>query len=168
VLESRGTVGVAEPVVGSIELTIAVGNFQTLPDNTWVNVWFDLDSDPETGEGGDEALVRYLRMAASLSMCGTVRSSWTARPRPLPRASLPGHSHCRCRRASWAPRRVSGSSSSALAAGRLRTRSSLPPTTRRTAGGPRSSGQRRLLFPMERFVRSGGKSVTARFSFRVR
>lgn len=54
------SVGVAEPVMGSIELTIAVGNFQTLPDNSWVNVWFDLDSDPETGDGGDEALVRYL------------------------------------------------------------------------------------------------------------
>lgn len=54
------SVGVAERVVGSIELTIAVGNYQTLPDNSWVNVWFDLDSDPETGDDGDEALVRYL------------------------------------------------------------------------------------------------------------
>ena len=27
--------------------------------NSWVNLWFDVDSDPRTGDGGDEALVRY-------------------------------------------------------------------------------------------------------------
>ena len=54
------SVTVAEPVAGSLQITIAVGNFQALPDNSWVNVWFDLDSNGGTGDGGDEALVRYL------------------------------------------------------------------------------------------------------------
>ncbi len=34
------------------------GNYQTLPVNSWVNLWFDLDSDPSTGDDGDEGLVR--------------------------------------------------------------------------------------------------------------
>lgn len=54
------SVTVSEPVVGSLQITIVVGNFQSLPTNSWINVWFDLDSDPRTGDGGDEALVRYL------------------------------------------------------------------------------------------------------------
>ena len=36
-----------------------VGNYQSLPAASWVNLWFDLDSDQETGAAGDEALVRY-------------------------------------------------------------------------------------------------------------
>jgi hypothetical protein len=51
---------VAEPVAGSLRITVTVANFPTLPTNSWVNVWFDLDSNPTTGDGGDEALVRYL------------------------------------------------------------------------------------------------------------
>jgi hypothetical protein len=54
------SVTVAEPVAGSLQITVSVGNFQSLPTNSWVNIWFDLDSDPMTGESGDEALVRYL------------------------------------------------------------------------------------------------------------
>ena len=54
------SVTVAEPVAGSLQITVSVGNFQSLPANSWVNIWFDLDSDPRTGESGDEALVRYL------------------------------------------------------------------------------------------------------------
>lgn len=53
------SVTVAEPVAGSLQITVAVGNFQVLPENSWLNLWFDLDSDPNTGDGGDEALVRY-------------------------------------------------------------------------------------------------------------
>ena len=53
------SVTVAEPVAGSLQITVAVGNFQSLPENSWLNLWFDLDSDPATGDGGDEALVRY-------------------------------------------------------------------------------------------------------------
>ena len=54
------SVTVAEPVAGSLQITVSVGNFQSLPTNSWVNIWFDLDSDPRTGDSGDEALVRYL------------------------------------------------------------------------------------------------------------
>ena len=35
-------------------------NYQTLPANSWFNLWFDLDSNQQTGDVGDEALVRYL------------------------------------------------------------------------------------------------------------
>jgi len=54
------SVTVAEPVAGSLQITVTVGNFQTLPENSWLNLWFDLDSDADTGDAGDEALVRYL------------------------------------------------------------------------------------------------------------
>ena len=30
-----------------------------LPPNSWFNLWFDLDNNPNTGDDGDEALVRY-------------------------------------------------------------------------------------------------------------
>ena len=49
----------AERVPGTIELRVAVSNFPTLPADSWFNVWLDLDSNPETGSLGDEALVRY-------------------------------------------------------------------------------------------------------------
>lgn len=42
-----------------LAIRVAVGNFQALPDGSWVNVWFDTDSDQQTGDAGDEALVRY-------------------------------------------------------------------------------------------------------------
>ncbi len=54
------SVTVAEPVAGSLQITVSVGNFQSLPTNSWINIWFDLDSDPTSGDSGDEALVRYL------------------------------------------------------------------------------------------------------------
>ena len=42
-----------------LTIKLSVGNFQSLPDDSWVNLWFDLDSDQGTGDAGDEALVRY-------------------------------------------------------------------------------------------------------------
>jgi hypothetical protein len=58
------SVTVAEPVAGSLQTTVSVGNFQSLPTNSWINIWFDFnfdfDFDSRTGESGDEALVRYL------------------------------------------------------------------------------------------------------------
>lgn len=45
---------------GTLTLTVAVGNYQVLPANSWFNIWFDLDSNQDTGDAGDEALVRYL------------------------------------------------------------------------------------------------------------
>jgi hypothetical protein len=54
------SVGVVESPAGTLSVTVSVGNFATLPADSWFNVWFDLDSDQSTGDEGDEALVRYL------------------------------------------------------------------------------------------------------------
>lgn len=43
----------------TVSVAVAVANYQTLPPSTWLNLWFDLDSNPATGDAGDEALVRY-------------------------------------------------------------------------------------------------------------
>jgi hypothetical protein len=43
-----------------VTVAVAVRNYPILPTNCWFNIWFDLDSNPETGIGGDEALVRTL------------------------------------------------------------------------------------------------------------
>jgi hypothetical protein len=51
---------VAEATPGMLTVHLSVGNYQALPANSWVNLWFDVDSNPRTGDGGDEALVRYL------------------------------------------------------------------------------------------------------------
>jgi hypothetical protein len=53
------SVEVAEGTAGVLAIRVSIGNFQTLPANSWVNVWFDVDSDTQTGDAGDEALVRY-------------------------------------------------------------------------------------------------------------
>jgi hypothetical protein len=45
---------------GLITLVVGVRNFQTLPEDSWFNIWFDLDSNQSTGDGGDETLVRYV------------------------------------------------------------------------------------------------------------
>jgi hypothetical protein len=50
---------VVEATVGVLTIKLSVGNFQSLPADSWVNLWFDLDSDQKTGDAGDEALVRY-------------------------------------------------------------------------------------------------------------
>jgi hypothetical protein len=54
------SVTVSEPAAGMVTVSVAVRNYQSLPDSTWFNLWFDLDLDPETGDAGDEALARYL------------------------------------------------------------------------------------------------------------
>ena len=53
------SVDVAEATADVLTITVSVANYQSLPTNSWVNLWFDLDSDPSTGDAGDEALVRY-------------------------------------------------------------------------------------------------------------
>jgi hypothetical protein len=53
------SVSVAEATAGTLTIGVSVANYQTLPANSWVNVWFDLDSDPSTGDDGDEALLHY-------------------------------------------------------------------------------------------------------------
>lgn len=54
------SVHIAESVPDALTITVSIGNFQTLPTNSWLNIWFDLDSDQGTGDAGDEALLRYL------------------------------------------------------------------------------------------------------------
>jgi hypothetical protein len=39
--------------------SVVVSNYQALPQDSWFNLWFDLDNNPRTGADGDEALVRY-------------------------------------------------------------------------------------------------------------
>lgn len=53
-------VTVSEGADGTISLALAVGNFQTLPVNSWFNLWFDIDSNQSTGDAGDEVLVRFV------------------------------------------------------------------------------------------------------------
>jgi hypothetical protein len=50
---------VVEATAGVLTIRLSVANFQLLPAESWVNLWFDLDSDQATGDAGDEALVRY-------------------------------------------------------------------------------------------------------------
>jgi hypothetical protein len=43
-----------------LEIRVAVAGARPLPANSWFNVWFDLDGNPDTGDAaGDDALVRY-------------------------------------------------------------------------------------------------------------
>jgi hypothetical protein len=66
--DSAGDVNTAPDVTGIeiseaagvVTLRLTVGNFQTLPENSWVNLWLDTDSNQDTGAEGDETLVRYL------------------------------------------------------------------------------------------------------------
>jgi hypothetical protein len=52
---------ISETTAGVLTVTLAIGNYQSLPPNSWVNLWFDVDSNSSTGDdAGDEALVRYL------------------------------------------------------------------------------------------------------------
>ena len=55
------SVAVSEPVAGTLSVAVTVGNYQTLPAESWFNLWFDLDSNSNTGDSaGDEALVRFI------------------------------------------------------------------------------------------------------------
>ena len=66
---------IAEPTPGVLTIRVSIGNFRDLPGNSWVNLWFDVDSDPRTGDGGDEALVRYEADGSLSSSRGTARVS---------------------------------------------------------------------------------------------
>jgi len=54
------SVQLSEAADGVVTITIDMRNYQALPADSWVNVWFDLDSNPDTGDFGDETLVRYV------------------------------------------------------------------------------------------------------------
>ena len=53
------SVELGETTPGVLAIKLSVGNYTSLPASSWVNLWFDLDSDLGTGDAGDEALVRY-------------------------------------------------------------------------------------------------------------
>ena len=54
-------VEISEPTAGVIAIRLTVANYPVLPENSWVNLWFDIDGNASTGDdAGDEALVRYL------------------------------------------------------------------------------------------------------------
>ena len=53
-------VSVSEAADGMLTVSLTAANYQSLPANSWFNLWFDLDSNQQTGDVGDEALVRYL------------------------------------------------------------------------------------------------------------
>jgi hypothetical protein len=53
------SVQIGEATPGVLAIRLSVSNYTSLPARSWVNLWFDLDSDQETGAAGDEALVRY-------------------------------------------------------------------------------------------------------------
>jgi hypothetical protein len=58
-------VEVSEAVAGTLTLRLLVANYSALPQNSWVNLWFDVDANPATGDdAGDEALVRVLEGGA--------------------------------------------------------------------------------------------------------
>ena len=52
-------VDVSETPDGLLAVRVTVANFQVLPPDAWINLWFDLDNNPRTGEDGDEANVVY-------------------------------------------------------------------------------------------------------------
>jgi hypothetical protein len=54
------SVQLSEAADGVVTLTVAVANYPQLPSESWFNLWFDLDSNPNTGDAGDEVLVRYV------------------------------------------------------------------------------------------------------------
>jgi hypothetical protein len=54
------SVQLSESADGVVTLTVAVANYPQLPAESWFNLWFDLDSNPNTGDAGDEVLVRYV------------------------------------------------------------------------------------------------------------
>lgn len=55
------SVAVTEPVAGTLSVVVTVSNYQTLPQGSWFDLWFDLDRNGSTGDGGgDDALVRLL------------------------------------------------------------------------------------------------------------
>jgi hypothetical protein len=53
------SIAVSEAPDGLVTLVVRVGNYPALPLDSWIDVWFDDDSNQNTGFGGDETLTRY-------------------------------------------------------------------------------------------------------------
>ena len=51
---------IAEATPGVLMIRVSIGNFRDLPGNSWVNLWFDVDSDPRTERARQHAQVRLL------------------------------------------------------------------------------------------------------------
>jgi hypothetical protein len=59
------SVEISESAPGTMSVKLAVANYTALPEESWVNLWFDIDSSSSTGDdAGDEQLVRYLSSGA--------------------------------------------------------------------------------------------------------
>ena len=67
------SVTLSESADGVLTLVVGVANYQTLPENSWFNLWFDLDSNQQTGDVGDEALVRYVADGGQASTGSSAR-----------------------------------------------------------------------------------------------
>ncbi|MGH3137720.1 MAG: hypothetical protein ACRDPV_14645 [Gaiellaceae bacterium] len=50
---------ISESAEAILTVSVTVANYQSLPLNSWMNLWFDLDLNRNTGDEGDEALVQY-------------------------------------------------------------------------------------------------------------
>jgi hypothetical protein len=58
------SVQLSESADGVVTVTVGVANYPRLPDESWFNLWFDLDSNASTGDAGDETLVRFVSTGA--------------------------------------------------------------------------------------------------------
>ncbi len=65
-----------------VTVRVQVANYQSLPGRSWFNIWFDLDQNPQTGDGaGDEMLVRYVDTGAIEHYAWT-GTDWAEAPAP--------------------------------------------------------------------------------------
>ena len=53
------SVEVSETADGMLTVRATVANYQTLPNDSFIHLWFDLDNNIRTGADGDEANVLY-------------------------------------------------------------------------------------------------------------
>ena len=53
------SVEVSETADGMLTVRTTVANYQTLPNDSFIHLWFDLDNNTRTGSDGDEANVLY-------------------------------------------------------------------------------------------------------------
>ena len=53
------TIDLSETPEGLLTLRATVANYTALPPEAFFSLWFDLDRDARTGDGGDEANILY-------------------------------------------------------------------------------------------------------------
>ena len=69
------TVAVSETPDGNLTIAATIANYQALPANSWVNLWFDLDSNPHRRRRRRGARAGTSTTAGSSSSAGTGRRS---------------------------------------------------------------------------------------------